>query len=442
MLCRPNACKGGAAALSAVSRLEAHGSGEKRYATLFSAEQPLVLECGRTLGPITVAYETFGRLSGSRDNCVLICHALTGDSHVAAGGTGGRPGWWEEAVGPGKAVDTDRYFVLCTNVLGGCQGTTGPASLNPDTGRPWGTDFPMVTTRDMVRVQAALLDHLGIGEVVAVMGGSLGAMQAIEWAVTFPGRVRGIIPVAGASRFHPQGIAFNEVQRQAILSDPDFRGGHYYPGPGPVRGLAIARMLGMITYRSDESMWTQFGRRVRPLHLVGRRAEDWDEGYGGRSASAPGAGGEAPRPAPGWLGGSGGERDLDRGFGTAYEVESYLQYNGQALVKRFDANSYLYLSRAMDLHDISRGHPSLAAAYARVRAEALVIGIRSDVLFPTYLQKEMAAGIAGAGGRATYLEMDSPWGHDAFLVDFPLVAAAVSDFLARCQERPAREVQP
>lgn len=416
--------------MSAVACLDASASGQKRYATLFSAEEPLRLECGRTLGPITVAYETFGTLRAQRDNAVLICHALTGDSHVTGGyaGEGARPGWWEEAVGPGKAVDTGRYFVLCANVLGGCQGTTGPASINPATGHPWGTDFPLVTPRDMVRVQAALLDHLGLDRVVAVMGGSLGAMQAIEWAVTFPDRAMGVIPMAGAGRFHPQGIAFNEVQRQAILNDPEFRGGQYYPGPGPVRGLATARMLGMITYRSDESMWQQFGRRVRPAHLVGRKAEDWDEGYGGRPQPGQQGGGAA--------GGEGaGDRDLDRGFGIAYEVESYLHYNGEALVKRFDANSYLYLSRAMDLHDIGRGYESYAAAYARVRAEALVVGIRSDVLFPPYLQREMADGINAAGGTATYVEMDSPWGHDAFLVDFPLVAGRVAEFLDRCQAR-------
>ncbi len=419
--------------MSAVARLNSGEFSQKRYETLFSAEQPLVLECGRSLGPVTVAYETFGQLSANRDNVVLVCHALTGDSHVCGrySADDPRPGWWDEAVGPGKVVDTNRYFVLCANVLGGCQGTTGPASVNPATGQPWGTDFPLVTVRDMVRVQAALLDRLGIARVVAAMGGSLGAMQAIEWAVTYPDRILGVIPMAGAGHFHPQGIAYNEVQRQAIQTDPEFRGGHYYPGPGPVRGLATARMLGMITYRSDESMWQQFDRRVRPAHLIGRKAEDWDEGYGSRPTTVGGPGAEGiPVPA-----GGPGERDLDRGFGIAYEVESYLHYNGQALVRRFDANSYLYLSKAMDLHDISRGYASMAAAYARIKAEALVIGIRSDILFPPYLQQEMAAGITAAGGQATYLEMDSPWGHDAFLVDFPLVAGAVSEFLERNQRR-------
>lgn len=427
---------------------EARPVAERHSVTLFTDAAPLVLESGRRLAPVTVAYETLGSLSPRRDNVVLVCHALTGDAHVAGRYADGedRPGWWEAAVGPGKAIDTDRYFVICSNVLGGCRGTTGPSSTDPGTGRPYGLDFPVITPRDMVRVQAALLDALGIERVLAVIGGSLGAMQAIEWAVTFPDRLLGVIPVAGCSRFHPQGIAFNTVQREAILRDPGFQGGQYYPGPGPVHGLAIARMLGMITYRSDESMWTQFGRQVRPLGLVGRKSADWDEGYGGRPAAADdgdGAAGSPPRgrPAPGvtFPGASApGEADLDRGFGIAYEVESYLHYNGQALVKRFDANSYLYLSRAMDLHDISRGYPSLEAAYARVQAEALVVGIRSDFLFPTYLQKEMVEGIQSVGGRAEYLEMDSPWGHDAFLVDFDLMAAAVADFLTR-QHRRARE---
>lgn len=405
---------------------------QKQAATLYTADDPLVLESGRTLAPVTVAYETYGQLNARRDNAILICHALTGDSHVAGrySPEDPRPGWWDNGVGPGRAFDTDRYFIICANVLGGCSGTTGPSSLNPATGRPYGLDFPLITPRDMVRVQARLLSHLGIERVLAVTGGSLGGMQTMEWGVTYPDRVLGIIPIAGASRFHPQGIAWNQVQRQAIMNDPEFRGGQYYPGPGPVRGLATARMLGMITYRSDESMWAQFGRAVRPRHLIGRRSAAWDDGYGGRPAAAgePEAG---SRTEP-------GDRDLDRGFGIAYEVESYLEYNGEALVRRFDANSYLYLSRAMDLHDVSRGHGSLEAAHARIRAEALVIGIRSDLLFPTYLQQETVRLIQAAGGQARYLEMDSPWGHDAFLVDFDQIAAPIAEFLDRQQQRARR----
>lgn len=413
----------------------------RQTVALYTAEAPLELESGRRLAPVHVAFETYGQLSPARDNAVLICHALTGDSHVAGRYAADDPkaGWWDNAVGPGRVFDTNRYFVVCANVLGGCAGTTGPSSANPATGRPYGADFPLVTPRDMVRVQARLLDHLGIRRVLAVTGGSLGAMQTMEWGVTFPDRVLGIIPIAGASRFHPQGIAWNYVQRAAILSDPEYRGGHYYSGPGPVRGLAAARMLGMITYRSDESMWAQFGRNVRPASLVGRRSQDWDDGYGGRPGAAAAVDHHTPGPGPHPE--AVGERDLDRGFGVAYEVESYLAYNGDALVSRFDANSYLYLSRAMDLHDVSRGHASPEAAHARITAEALVIGIRSDVLFPTYLQQETVRLIQAAGGKAEYLEMDSPWGHDAFLVDFDLIAPAVAAFVDRQHRRAGSKAE-
>jgi homoserine O-acetyltransferase len=243
----------------------------------------------------------------------------------------------------------------------------------------------------MVRAQARLLDKLGVSRLVAVVGGSLGAMQTLNWAVTYPERVRGIVPIGGAGRFHPQGIALNEVQRQAIMNDPGYLGGRYYGTPGPVGGLATARMLGMITYRSDESMWHQFGRSVRP--------------------------GRAELPAEG-------------GFGITYEVESYLHHQGEALVHRFDANSYLYLSRAMDLQDISRGFGSYEAAHAAIKAKVLSIGIRSDLLFPPYLQQETAELVRAAGGQAEYIEMDSPWGHDAFLVDFHLIADLITKFLA------------
>ncbi len=363
---------------------------KRQQAVVATEESPLLLESGRTLGPVTLAYETFGRLSATRDNAILICHALTGDSHVAGryDPADRKPGWWDDAVGPGKAIDTDRFFVIASNVLGGCQGSTGPAAINPYTGRPYGLEFPVITPRDMVRAQARLVDHLGIERLVAVIGGSLGAMQTLEWGATYPDRVRGIIPIGGAGRFHPQGIAFNEVQRQAILNDPGFQGGHYYGTPGPVNGLATARMLGMITYRSDESMWRQFGREVR-----------------------------------------GEGSDLDRGFGVTYQVESYLHYQGEALVKRFDANSYLYLSRAMDLMDLGRGRFSYEAAHGLITAKVLSIGIRSDLLFPPYLQRETVDLVRAAGGDASYLEMDSPWGHDAFLVDFHLIDEPVRRFL-------------
>ncbi|MEW8977543.1 MAG: homoserine O-acetyltransferase [Symbiobacterium sp.] len=360
------------------------------YAQVATPSDPLVLESGRVLKSVTLCYEVFGRLSPERDNAILVCHALTGDSHVAGRyrADDPKPGWWDDAVGPGKALDTDRYCVICSNVIGGCQGSTGPSSANPDTGRPYGLDFPIVTPRDMVRAQARLLDQLGIRRLVAVIGGSLGAMQALEWAATYPNRMQGVISIGGAGRLHPQAIAFNEVQRQAILNDPDFRGGQYYGTPGPVRGLAIARMLGMITYRSDESMWAQFGRDVR---------------------------------GPG--------NALQRGFDVTFQVESYLHYQGQKLVERFDANSYLYLTRAMDLMDLGRGRGSYEAAHGLIKARVLAVGIRSDLLFPSYLQQETVRLVRAAGGHAEYLEMDSPWGHDAFLVDFPLIAEPIRRFL-------------
>lgn len=365
---------------------------ERRYATVATPEKPLVLESGRSLAPVTLCYELIGALNAAGENAILITHALTGDSHVAGryAPTDRKPGWWDDAVGPGKAIDTNRYCVICVNVLGGCQGSTGPASTDPATGRPYGLDFPVITARDMVRAQARLIDQLGISRLVAVVGGSLGGMQALEWAVTYPDRLRGVIPIGGAGRFHPQGIAFNEVQRQAIMNDPGFRGGQYYGTVGPARGLAVARMLGMITYRSDESMWQQFGRELRNPEI--------------------GA-------------------DLGSGLGIAYQVESYLHHQGDALVSRFDANSYLCLSRAMDLQDLARGFDSYEAAHAAIRAKVLAIGIRSDMLFPPYLQQETVRLVRAAGGAADYLEMDSVWGHDAFLVDFHLIAGRVSQFL-------------
>jgi homoserine O-acetyltransferase len=352
---------------------------------------PLSLACGRSLSEVTLCYETYGQLNEKRDNVILVCHALTGDSHAAGRyhSSDRKPGWWDAAIGPGRALDTDRYFVICSNVLGGCQGSTGPASLDPNTGRPYGLDFPIITARDMVRAQARLLVRLGVERIVAVIGGSLGAMQVLEWGLTYPDRVQGLIPIGGAGRFHPQGIAFNEVQRQAIFTDPAFLGGQYYGTPGPVKGLATARMLGMITYRSDESMWQQFGRELRQ-----------------------------------------GEAELERRFEVTYQVESYLHYQGEALSERFDANSYLYLSKAMDLQDLGRGYSSYEAAHGAIRAKVLCIGIRSDLLFPTYLQQETVRLIQAAGGDAAYLEMDSPWGHDAFLVDFASIDHAVQNFLA------------
>ncbi|MCL5676501.1 MAG: homoserine O-acetyltransferase [Firmicutes bacterium] len=370
---------------------------ERKTATLFRPPWSLTLEGGGSLGPVTVAYETFGRYDGH--NAVLILHALTGDSHVAGRHRPDdpKPGWWDPLVGPGKAFDTGRYHIICSNVLGGCQGTTGPSSLNPATGRPYGPDFPIVTVRDMVRVQKALLDHLGIPRVLAVAGGSLGGMQALEWAIQFPDAVAGAIPIGANARFHAQGIAWNEVQRRAILADPAWQDGRYHGGPGPRRGLAVARMLGMITYRSLESMEEQFGRTVRR----GLDDSPWQD------------------------------------FGPHFSVETYLEHQGETLVQRFDANSYLYLSKAMDLHDVSRGFPSYAGALARIQARMLVVGIRSDLLFPPQQQRRLTDDLRSAGVDVRYLEMDSPWGHDAFLMDHHLLAPAIIGFLAELSQAEA-----
>jgi homoserine O-acetyltransferase len=368
---------------------------ERQYQVVATPAHPLLLECGSTLAHVTLCYETFGRLNETGSNAILICHALTGESHAAGKyhETDRKPGWWDLAIGPGKPIDTNQYFVICSNVLGGCQGSTGPSTVNPDTGAPWALDFPVVTCRDMVRAQARLLDILGIGQLVAVVGGSLGGMQTLEWAVTYPDRMRGIIPIGGSGRFHPQGIALNEVQRQAIMMDPNFQGGSYYGKATPDQGLALARMLGIITYRSDVSMSQQFGRELR---------------------------------SP--------ENELGPGFKVAYQVESYLHYLGNGLVKRFDANSYLYLSRAMDLQDLGRGYLSYEAAHERIRAHVLSIGISSDMLFLPYLQQETVDLVNRYGGHAQYLEMNSPWGHDAFLVDFHHIANPISEFLTSLKD--------
>jgi len=359
-----------------------------RYFT-FADDEPFVLESGATFGPITIAYETYGRLSPARDNAILITHALTGDAHCASHGPHDpEEGWWEDLVGPGRVFDTDRYFVICSNVLGGCQGSTGPASIDPRTGRPYGARFPVVTIGDMVRCQARLLDHLGIERILAVAGGSMGGMQVLEWAVQFPERVRCAIPIAAPARSYPQAIAYNEVGRQAIMNDPAWLGGDYYGTPGPVRGLAVARMLGMITYQSDPSMTHKFGRQ-----LVNARVDD--------------------------------PFSLDMTF----QVESYLHYQGKKLVNRFDANSYLYLTRALDLFDLARTYGSLEEALGRVQCPVLIVGVTSDILYPVYQQKEIVDALHRLGKDVEYAEIDSPHGHDGFLIDFPKMEPILRKFL-------------
>jgi homoserine O-acetyltransferase len=355
----------------------------------------LELECGQRLGPVTLAYETYGELAPGRDNAVLVCHALSGDAHAAGwhAPDDPKPGWWDILIGPGKPFDTNRYFVICPNMLGGCKGTTGPSSVNPATGRPYGLAFPMVTIRDMVLAQRHLVDHLGIRRLLAVTGGSMGGFQVLEWTLRYPDRVAGAIPIATAARLGAQAIAFDEVGRQAIMADPNWRGGDYYGHDPPQAGLAIARMIGHITYLSDEQMHAKFGRRLQD-----RAAFCYD-------------------------------------FRTEFQVESYLKYQGDAFVRRFDANSYLYITKAMDYFDLAADRGSLLEAFEGVRAELLVLSISSDWLFPTYQSKEIVRALKANGVHTAFLELESPYGHDAFLLPNPVMGAAIAGFLDNLQRR-------
>ena len=334
----------------------------------------LDLDCGVTLAPVEVAYETYGTLNESKSNAILILHAFSGDAH--AGGPGG---WWEKMIGPGKAFDTDQYFVICSNVLGGCRGTTGPGSINPETGCPWGMSFPMITISDMVRLQKMLIDWLGIKRLLAVSGGSMGGMQALEWAVSYPGAVASAIPIATTARHSAQQIAFNEVGRQAIMADPEWNNGNYYNRRPPGRGLAVARMVGHITYLSDESMRKKFGRRLRTP--------------------------------------------------DQFEVESYLQYQGSKFVDRFDANSYLYITRAMDDFDLSERR-TLASLFEDIRTRFLVISFTSDWLYPSYQSLEIVSALRSRNCDVAYCNLASHYGHDAFLVEVDELTELVRGFLA------------
>jgi homoserine O-acetyltransferase len=351
-------------------------------ATCFARFEHLELASGRTLPEVQVAYETYGTPTPERDNAILVCHALSGDAHVAGWRPGegpdteAKPGWWDQMIGPGKTFDTDRYFVICSNVLGGCSGTTGPQDVDPETERPYGLDFPIVTVEDMVDVQALLLDHLGIDRLLAVVGGSMGGMQALSWAQRFPERVSSCVALATTWRLAAQAIAFDEVGRTAILADPSFDGGDYYgSGDVPRAGLAIARMIGHITYLSDESMRAKFGRRLR------------------------------------------GRADLAFDFVTEFEVESYLAYQGKRFTERFDANTYLYMTKAMDYFDLSQGHGSLRDALAGSPVRWLLISYSSDWLFPTAESREVVDALMATGAEVSFAEIDSPYGHDAFLLE-------------------------
>lgn len=352
--------------------------------------ESLPLQRGGSLSPVTIAYETWGTLNAARDNAILITHALTGNAHAhdIERPDDQKAAWWNPLIGPGRPLDTSRYFVICSNVLGGCYGSTGPSSINPRSGRPYGMRFPVVTIRDMVRAQRLLIDALGVRRLALVAGGSIGGQQALEWAVTYSELVEKVAVVAATAALTAQAVAFSEVERQAIMNDPRWQNGDYAPGDGPDAGLSIARMLAMITYQSEEAMELRFNRqlsRQTPAH--------------------------SPTHAP----------DL----GNRFDVENYLYYQGTALARRFDANSYLYISRAMDLYDVSEGYPSLEVALRRIRAKALFVGIRSDFLFPAARVRSLAEQVRAVGGDAVYTELDSPHGHDAFLKEWDQMTAAL-----------------
>jgi len=346
----------------------------------FPADRPLPLDSSGLLAPLTVAYQTYGSLDAARANAVLVCHALTGDQHVAnVHPVTGKPGWWTAMVGPGRPIDTDRFFVICANVVGGCLGTTGPASLNPATGRAYGLDLPVITIRDMVRAQAMLVDHLGIETLFCVAGGSMGGMQVLQWAALFPERVFSAMPIATGARHSSQNIAFHEVGRQAVMADPDWRQGRYLDeGTRPEKGLSVARMAAHVTYLSDQALHAKFGRKLQD------------------------------RAAPTFS------------FDADFQIESYLRYQGRSFVERFDANSYLYMTRAMDYFDLAADYGGLLArAFRDTKTRFCVVSFTSDWLFPTAESRAIVHALNAGGASVSFVEIETDKGHDAFLLDVP-----------------------
>ena len=350
---------------------------------------PLALDGGAMLSPVDIAYETYGTLDADASNAILVCHALTGDHHLASPHPRtGKPGWWARMVGPGKPIDTDRHLVICANVLGSCMGSSGPASIDPATGHAYAMTFPVITIRDMVRAQALLLDHLGIRVLSAVVGGSMGGMQALSWAATCPERVRAAVVIAATARHTAQNIAFHEVGRQAIMADPKWAAGTYEPGDPPAAGLAVARMAAHITYLSEAGLTEKFGRRLQ--------ARD----------------------------------QKSFGFDADFQVESYLRHQGIAFVDRFDANSYLYITRAMDYFDLAEEHGGLLAKAFRATATRFcIVSFDTDWLYPTSESRIIVHALNAAGARASFVELSSPFGHDAFLLDSPDLDRVVGGFL-------------
>ena len=366
---------------------------EKQFFTFAEHPNEITLESGNSIGPVTVAYETYGKLNEEKSNAILIVHAFSGDSHVAGFYNDDfqqeKPGWWDSMVGPGKGIDTDRYFVICSNILGGCKGTTGPSSINPKTGKPYGLDFPMVTIGDMVECQKRLVDHLQIKELLAVIGGSVGGMQVLEWCVRYPTMILSAIPIATTMRHSALAIAFNEVARQAIMADPNWNKGNYYDSKGPDMGLAVARMVGHVTYLSDAAMRRKFGRRLQD------------------------------------------KQDFSFDFDADFQVESYLRYQGSKFVQRFDANSLLYITKASDYFDLvdRSGTVESIQDLSASKSKFLVISYTSDWLYPTYQAKELTQALKRHGQDVSFCEIEADCGHDAFLIPDKRLSKIIRGFL-------------
>ncbi|MDZ4792322.1 MAG: homoserine O-acetyltransferase [Hyphomicrobiales bacterium] len=362
----------------------------------FTRDAALVLDCGVSLDPFSIAYQAYGSLNAEKSNAILVCHALTGDQHVAnAHPVTGKAGWWETIIGPGKPVDTNRYFVICSNILGGCMGSTGPTSINPVSGKPYGLDFPVITISDMVNAQARLVTSLGIDSLFCVIGGSMGGMQVLEWAAMYKDRVFAAMPIATAARHSSQNIAFHEVGRQAVMADPNWRAGRYLEeGVMPAKGLAVARMAAHITYLSDKALHQKFGRKLQN------------------------------RPT------------VSFGFDADFQVESYLRHQGATFVDRFDANSYLYITRAMDYFDVAADHGGvLAKAFTGSKTRFCVISFTSDWLYPTRESRRIVHALNAVAANVSFVEIESDKGHDAFLLEEPELFATVSGFLKSAAEK-------
>ena len=372
-------------------RAAAHAPDDSRFGLDRRARLPgpFPLVCGQSLAALDIAYETYGTLNADGSNAILVCHALTGDQHVASlNPRTGKPGWWPRLVGPGLPIDPERHFIICSNVLGGCSGSTGPQSLDPQTGARYAMRFPVITIRDMVRAQALLLDHLGVDRLFAVVGGSMGGMQALDWAVAFPERVERVVAIASAARHSAQNIAFHEVGRQAIMADPNWAHGDYPDDKPPAAGLAVARMAAHITYLSESGLTEKFGRRLQNREALGF------------------------------------------GFDAEFQVESYLRHQGLAFTERFDANSYLYITRALDYFDLGADHGGiLAQAFAGSKARFAIVSFNSDWLYPTAESRRIVRALNAAGARVSFVELESPFGHDAFLLDSPEMNRVVDGFL-------------